>query len=165
VQALRALIEARGMSILYLPHINEQLLGGLATGELTLDEYIAGNEEFNYFPTTDDRPFFYHLQRAAGRVAHAAARGARPGAALPALVVVTWDPRQVALGRRAAWLGYFALLGAGFMLVEIPLIQRFICCSARPALALIAVIGGMLLARARAACFRGASGWPGCRVW
>ncbi len=76
-----------------------------------------------------------------------------------ALVVVTWDPRQVALGRRAAWLGYFALLGAGFMLVEIPLIQRFNLLLGAARSGVIAVIGGMLLARARAACFRGA--WAG----
>jgi len=159
VQALRALIEARGMSILYLPHINEQLLGGLATGELTLDEYIAGNEEFNYFPTTDDRPFFYHLQPGLPDALRTLLRAVLVLALLYlALVVVTWDPRQVALGRRAAWLGYFALLGAGFMLVEIPLIQRFNLLLGAPALALIAVIGGMLLGASAGSLFSGRFG-------
>lgn len=145
-QALRDLIAGRGMSILYIPHVNEQLLGGLATGDVTLEQYIAGNEEFNYFPTTDDRPFFYHLQPG---LPDALATLLRAVIALGLLyvmvVIIAWNPRQAALGRRAAWLGYFALLGAGFMLVEIPLIQRFNLLLGAPALALIAVIGGLLL--------------------
>jgi len=156
VRALRDLIEARGMSILYLPHLSEQLLGGLATGELTLDQYIAGNEEFNYFPATDNRPFFYHLEPGLPGALRTLLRAVLALALLYlALVIVTWDPRQAPLGRRAAWLGYFALLGAGFMLVEIPLIQRFNLLLGAPALALIAVIGGMLLGASAGSLFSG----------
>lgn len=155
-QALRDLIEARGMSILYIPHINEELLGGLATGDVTLAQYIAGNEEFNYFPTTDDRPFFYHLDPGLPPALNTLLRAVVVLSLLyVALVVVTWDARQGPLSRRAAWLVYFALLGAGFMLVEIPLIQRFNLLLGAPALALSAVIGGMLLGASAGSLFSG----------
>lgn len=155
-QALRSLIEARGMSILYIPHINEELLGGLATGDLTLAQYIAGNEEFNYFPTTDDRPFFYHLDPGLPPALNTLLRAVVVLSLLyGALVVVTWDARQGPLDRRVAWFVYFGLLGAGFMLVEIPLIQRFNLLLGAPTLALSAVIGGMLLGASMGSLFSG----------
>ena len=155
-QELFRLIEARGMSVLYIPHTHEQLLGGLATGELSLEQYIAGNDEFNYFPTTDDRPFFYHLDPGLPTALGTLLRAVVVLSLLyVALVVVTWSPRQVPLDRRAAWLGYFGLLGAGFMLVEIPLIQRFNLLLGAPALALSAVIGGMLLGASAGSLFSG----------
>ena len=110
---------------LYLPHTHEQLLGGLATGELSLEQYIAGNDEFNYFPTTDDRPFFYHLDPGLPPALNTLLRAVVVLSLLyVALVVVTWNPRQVSLDRRAVWLGYFGLLGPGSCWSD-PLIQRF----------------------------------------
>jgi len=144
------------MSILYIPHISEELLGGLATGELTLAQYIAGNEEFNYFPTTDDRPFFYHLDPGLPPALNTLLRAVTVLSLLyGGLAVVTWDARQGPLDRRAAWLVYFGLLGAGFMLVEIPLIQRFNLLLGAPALALSAVIGGMLFGASMGSLFSG----------
>lgn len=155
-QSLFELVESRGMSVLYLPHTHEQLLGGLATGELSLEQYIAGNDEFNYFPTTDDRPFFYHLDPGLPPALNTLLRAVVVLSLLyVALVVVTWNPRQVSLDRRAVWLGYFGLLGGGFMLVEIPLIQRFNLLLGAPALALTAVIGGMLLGASAGSLFSG----------
>lgn len=42
-------------------------------------------------------------------------------------------------------LAYFGLIGLGYMLIEIPLIQRFIVFVGQPAYALTAILGGLLL--------------------
>jgi len=48
-------------------------------------------------------------------------------------------------GPLGAVLGYFALLGLGFMCVEIPLLQRFILFVSHPAYAMAAVLFALLL--------------------
>jgi hypothetical protein len=47
--------------------------------------------------------------------------------------------------KRASLAPYFAVLGAAFLLVEIPLIQRFSLLLGQPVLALVAVIGALLV--------------------
>ncbi len=47
--------------------------------------------------------------------------------------------------KRVSLAPYFALLGAAFMLVEIPLIQRFSLLLGQPVLALVIVIGALLI--------------------
>lgn len=157
IAALRATIAQRGnLSILYLPYVAEDLLGGLATGAVTLAQYIAGNPEFNYQPTTDDRPFFYHLQPGLPPVLVTLLRAVLILALFYlAFVFVTWDARRDSIGQRSLWVGYFGLIGVAFMLVEIPLIQRFNLLLGAPALALIVVIGGMLLGGSAGSLFSG----------
>jgi SAM-dependent methyltransferase len=154
---LKQMITSRGnLSILYLPHVAEDLLGGLATGQVTLAQYIAGNPEFNYQPTTDDRPFFYHLQPGLPSVLVTLLRAVLILALFYlAFVFVAWDARRDSIARRSLWVGYFGLIGVAFMLVEIPMIQRFNLLLGAPALALIAVIGGMLLGGSAGSLFSG----------
>lgn len=146
----RAYVEAaRAMDVglLYLPGFQEIGMEGLATGAVTLEGYIAANADlFDYSPTTDDSPFFYQLV---------------PGlpAGLSDLLLVSLIAAFVYLSwaifffvrsdgmhwKRAVLTPFFALLGAAYLLVEIPLIQRFSLLLGQPSLALIIVIGSMLL--------------------
>ena len=137
---------ARSSGMLYLPGYQELGLEGLVSGAITLDRYIDDNgDEFNFTPTTDDRPFFYQF---------------RPG--LPDQVsdlllisviltgvylswVMFFFVRRDAHWKRFSLTPHFALLGAAFMLVEIPLIQRFNLLVGQPSLGLVVVIGALLV--------------------
>jgi hypothetical protein len=136
----------RNAGVLYLPKFQEQGLEGLALGMMSLDRFIEENaDEYNFRPTTDDRPFFYQF--------------------LPGLpdqvsdlllislillgVYLSWNMffflRRNQHWKRVSLAPYFALLGAAFMLIEIPLIQRFSLLLGQPVLSLIMVIGALLL--------------------
>lgn len=147
VQAYTEAAHARATGLLYLPAYQETGLEGLRLGTLTLDDYIATNaDEFNFEPTTDDSPFFYQFT---------------PGlpdqlsdlllfSGILAFAYLSWAMffyvrRDGPHWKRVALVPYFALLGAGFMLIEVPLIQRFNLLLGQPVLALIVVIGGLLL--------------------
>lgn len=137
---------ARSAGVLHLSTFQEQGLEGLALGLVTLDEYIADNvDEYNFTPTTDDRPFFYQFV---------------PGLPdqvsdllLISLILVgaylSWNMfffvRREQQWMRVGLAPYFAVLGAAFMLVEIPLIQRFSLLLGQPVLALAVVLGALLL--------------------
>ena len=105
---------------------------------------FARNGDYNLTPTSDNRPFFYQLNW-------------ELPAALVALVVITALLVLLYLGaivygeRRAGPLhvglfgGYFVLLGAAFMLVQLPLVQRFYLLVGNPVLALLVTLQGLLL--------------------
>ena len=122
---------------------------------------------FDVRPPTDDRPFFAHFFKwgQTGDVLAMAGRTWQPfgGAgyfvllALLALAVVAAAVLIVsplAIGKRrlkrgaepvGATLGYFALLGVGFLFVEIPLLQKFILFLGHPAYAMATVLFAVLL--------------------
>jgi SAM-dependent methyltransferase len=149
-ERLRNTATGIGLNVLYAPVVAEELVQPLVEGEVTLDEYVAANPEWDIWPTTDDRPFFYDLD---------------PG--LPAPLVTLWwfvapvtavylgltlVARAVSHSNSQAdsqgwrfFVPYFALLGVAFMLAEIPLIQRFALLLGNPTLSLIVVLGGLLL--------------------
>jgi len=125
-------------------------------------------------PPTDDRPFFGHFFRwsQAGQIVAEMGKTWQPfggagyfvlvvflGLALVAAVIIVTLPLlgtrrkdRIAssvrpAGRPPRWriLGYFTFLGLGYLLVEIPLIQRFILFLGQPAYALTAVLFTLLL--------------------
>jgi CheY-like chemotaxis protein len=59
--AYAANVQTRGLLPLFIPQANETALGVLLSGSMTLDEYIKTNADYNLFPSTDSRPFFYNL--------------------------------------------------------------------------------------------------------
>lgn len=139
-------VHDRNAGALYLPYYQELGFDSLAQGQVSLEGYIASNPEFNYVPSTDDRPFFYQLRPELP-----------PGLSdlllvgvLATFIYLSWlvfffVRRDQGQWKRASLTPYFALLGAAFLLVEIPQIQRFSLLLGQPALALVTVIGGLLI--------------------
>lgn len=145
-RAFVAEMRQRGAGALYLPNFMEIGLQVLTTGARTLDQYIAANIDFNYAPTTDDSPFFHQF-----------APGLPPGLSDLGLIsgllvfayfswlVFFFVRRDRQHWKRVSLSPYFALLGAAYMLVQIPLIQRFGLLLGQPVLSLIIVVGALLV--------------------
>ncbi len=137
----------RSAGLLYLPIYQEIGLDALSVGAMTLDDYVKANaDQYNYEPTTDNWPFFF--QFVPGMPDQLTELLFIAGALV--FVYLSWsifffvrkDRRQWV---RASLVPYFALLGAAFMLVEVPLIQRFNLLIGQPAAGLAAVIGALLV--------------------
>lgn len=139
-------VHQRGAGALYLPTFQEQGLQGLTLGQLSLDRFVADNaDEYNFAPTTDDSPFFFqYLPGLPDQIADLLLISV-----ILTAVYLSWAMfffvRRSRHWKRATLSPYFALLGAAFMLVEIPLIQRFNLLLGQPVLALVTVIGALLI--------------------
>lgn len=151
-----AAIREMGLNSLFVPHILEDVppFAGLASGKESLQEFVAGFSmdgiRLNVAPRTDDQPFFLDLSP---EMPGPLVRLLR-GTALAVLAAGVWLALRrlrsgVASGLRG--LGgafYFSLLGAGFMLVEIPLIQQFVLFLGHPVLSLSVVLFSLLIGTA-----------------
>ena len=134
---------------LYLPGSGgNSLLAQIERGELTTDRLFSrglsvGDLRLDLRPATDDRPFFLD-----------------PSPDLPrmlkwflvvTLVIAVAYSAAFLSRRRAAgkplrrWVIYFSALGVGFMMVEIPLIQKLILSLGHPTVSLAAVLFYLLL--------------------
>ena len=111
-------------------------------------------------PTTDDRPFFFHTTRLKDQFQVAFGRSMLFGNGLSALLtlmgisgalvmVFIVAPLAMDGGRPAVgwsgWLGYFAALGAGFMLIEVSLLQQFVLLLGHPVYSLTVTLFALLL--------------------
>jgi spermidine synthase len=112
-------------------------------------------------PTTDDRPFFFHTTKPKDQLGVAFGRSMLFGNGLSALItligisgalVLLFVLGPLALGGRSLlgtgwprWLGYFGLLGAAFMLVEVALLQRFVLLLGHPVYSLAVTLFSLLL--------------------
>jgi len=111
-------------------------------------------------PTTDDRPFFFHTTRLCDQMQVAFGRSMLFGNGLSALmtlmaistalvVLFVIGPLLAGGGRPgpgwAAWLAYFGALGAGFMLLEVALLQRFVLLLGHPVYSLTVTLFALLL--------------------
>ena len=120
---------------------------------------------FDLTPPTDERPFFFdfmkwdrvlELRRSLGKLWNPFLEGGllvvavliQAGVAsliligLPLLVASRRRERVPRMGR---WVAYFILLGAGYMLVEVTYLQKFILFLGQPAYAMSAVLFSMLV--------------------
>ena len=110
--------------------------------------------------TTDDRPFFFHTTRLADQFDVAFGRSMLFGNGLSALltlfgisavlvVLFVVGPLLVGGDRPrpgwARWLTYFGALGAGFMLLEVALLQRFVLLLGHPVYSLTVTLFSLLL--------------------
>jgi hypothetical protein len=131
------------MREMYVPALFELPLKDLVKGTSGIYAF-ARNGDFNLVPTTDDQPFFYQLQ------------WGLPGALLVLLVLISvavliYLAVAVMSHRRAGGRGigalalYFAVLGAAYMLVLVPLVQRYYLLLGNPTLALVVTLEGLLL--------------------
>ena len=110
-------IGSREQRILYLPYFSETgVLKDLKEGSLQPDQLIR-NSDYNMHPVSDDRPYFriFNKTLPSGLTVLMVL--------MPAVFLAAFGQLGLfRIGGKAA--GYFALLGLGFMLVEIPLISK-----------------------------------------
>ncbi len=134
---------------LYAPHVYEDPLRMLREGTVTLAAYIQENTDYNVFPTSDDRPFFYNIERVVPR--HQ--QNLLIFTSLITLAYfagISWiQPRT----RTHEWMQiisalYFAGLGIAFMLLEIAILGRFQVFVGHPVLSLVLTTSGLLVGAA-----------------
>ena len=113
-------------------------------------------------PTSDDRPFFFHTTKLKNQMSVAFGRSMLFGNGLSALMtllaissalVILFVIGPLALADRGvrhprgwpAWLVYFGALGAGFMLIEVSVLQRFVLLLGHPVYSLTVTLFSLLL--------------------
>jgi hypothetical protein len=111
-------------------------------------------------PTTDDRPFFFHTTRLANQFDTAFGKTMLFGNGLSALltlfaisgalvILFVVGPLVIGTDRPGAgwpaWLAYFGALGAGFMLLEVALLQQFVLLLGHPVYSLTVTLFSLLL--------------------
>ena len=144
--AFTAATHARGAGALYLPHYMEVGMDPLLQGAITLEDYIATNSDFNFTPATDDNPFFYQFRPGLPRaLADLLLISVILTFAYLSWIIFFFVRRDNQHWKRASLTPYFAILGAAYLLVEVPMIQRFNLLLGQSVLALIVVIGALLV--------------------
>ena len=143
---------------------------------LNAPEETIADYDFNLRPPTDDRPFFYHFFRWGQTPEVLAALGQfwQPfgGSGYLVLVALLMMVLLIAavlvlvpslFGARPALPGivYFACIGAGYLLVEIPLIQQLTLLLDRPALAFAVVLFTLLLTSGIGSWYSARIPWAG----
>lgn len=150
-------IQTLGLQPLFLPGVYENLMSDLTSEKMTLDTYLS-HQDYNLFPTTDDQPFFFNLNPGLPEALTTLLFVAGAGLALYLLL---------GLGIKhclSPWqLVYFGALGMGFMLMEVPLIQRTIMLVSSPTLAIALVLAPLLLGGGLGSLW--SSRWPVEKLW
>jgi spermidine synthase len=169
--AIAALAAQKGFTVRYLPGGHPDAHPDLREIVTTSDlPTFLAFYPFIVAPPTDDRPFFFHFLR--GPLAEIPSEQADPFQILrqwndaqflmylligvvttlaavfflgPLLLLARGAVRGAPLGRVAPLLLYFACLGYGFMMLEIPLMQRFILFLGYPVYALAVILFALLL--------------------
>jgi hypothetical protein len=175
VEQLREASERLGFSVLYAPGLPPAPSGDdpiemQRTGTSAADYrrlILSSNREqfLSSYPldesaTTDDRPFFFHTTRLRDQMQVAFGRSMLFGNGLSALmtlmaisgllvVLFVIGPLLVG-GERPGpgwgrWLMYFGALGAGFMLLEVALLQRLVLLLGHPVYSLTVTLFSLLL--------------------
>jgi spermidine synthase len=123
------------------------------------DSFID-NYALDIRPTSDDRPFFFHSTRLEDQFEVAFGRSMLFGNGLSALLTLFGISAALVLlfiigpllvgGARpqsgwAGWLLYFGALGAGFMLIEVALLQHFVLLLGHPVYSLTVTLFSILL--------------------
>jgi hypothetical protein len=144
------------------------VVDGASTGDYARLILAADREQFyatyrsDIRPTTDDRPFFFHTTKLADQFDVAFGRSMLFGNGLSALMtllgistglVALFIVGPLALSARTtgrprgwlAWLVYFGALGAGFMLIEVSVLQRFVLLLGHPVYSLTVTLFSLLL--------------------
>jgi hypothetical protein len=123
-------------------------------------QQFAASYPLDISATTDDRPFFFHTTRLRDQFQTAFGRSMLFGNGLSALLTLfgisgllvllfVVGPLLVSGSRPgpgwAPWLVYFAALGAGFMLLEVAVLQRFVLLLGHPVYSLTVTLFSLLL--------------------
>ncbi|MBI1851963.1 MAG: hypothetical protein HYR85_16620 [Planctomycetes bacterium] len=144
VDGLKARIDRLKLAAVVLPY---------TTVDPPYRDYLAGKISFadfqskfdvNVFPVHDNNPFYFAYSKPLGLPVHFVELLAYPVVVIALLLAAT-----VAFGKtrrlRARSLAYYACLGMGFMLVEIPILQKFILLFGRPTLTFSVILFSLLL--------------------
>jgi len=162
----QALLSAAGMTALYLPGLDVRNQFHDLLHSPNPDEYER-NYTFDITPVTDNRPFFFYsvqprdlwtfVRTASHDTADYKVNKAVPllfglmGVSLAATLLILLLPPLVLgtrLPRQRGVLGfllYFLFIGAGYILIEVGLIQKFVLFLGHPTYALTVVIFSMLI--------------------
>jgi spermidine synthase len=148
------------------PPLPTDWVDGMETADYPRLIRAANREQFydsykqDIRPTTDDRPFFFHTTKLADQFQVAFGRAMLFGNGLSALltlmgistalvVLFVLGPLLFAGGTDArrwfSWLLYFGALGAGFMLIEVSVLQRFVLLLGHPVYSLTVTLFSLLL--------------------
>jgi len=172
VDRIEAVSEVMGFTVLLLPGRPgaQDLLHRIAASRSreAMDRTLEGLA-YDYSPPTDERPYFFNVLRP-GSLFRETVSQARPGVVatgnlaatktlilllcLAVILVTAAILGPLAVSGRPSLDGrsffqavlYFSAIGAGFMLVQIPLMQRFSVYLGHPAYAVVVVLFSMILA-------------------
>ena len=165
--ALERMAESREVPNVTRP-ARDVVVDGAATGDYARLVLAADREQFyaayrsDIRPTTDDRPFFFHTTKLQHQLDVAFGKSMLFGNGLSALLtllgismvlVALFVIGPLALAGRGharppgwlAWLVYFGALGAGFMLIEVSVLQRFVLLLGHPVYSLAVTLFSLLL--------------------
>jgi hypothetical protein len=166
---LRTVSDRLGFRVLYAPGMpSAETPNGAEDGAADYARLITAPDRERFYaeyaldvrPTTDDRPFFFHTTKLADQFQVAFGRSMLFGNGLSALltlmgiagalvVLFVVVPLALAGGRRPpswlAFLVYFSALGAGFMLIEVAVLQRFVLLLGHPVYSLTVTLFSLLL--------------------
>lgn len=134
--------EVLGLQSMYVPVRFELPLKDLVKGNANIYDF-ARNGDFNLVPTTDDKPFFYQIKWGLPD-AMTLVLLLTAAAVLIYLGVTVRVYRHSGLKQVGALSLYFATLGAAYMLVMVPLVQRFYLLMGNPTLAMVVTLEGLL---------------------
>jgi spermine/spermidine synthase len=163
-----------GFDVLYAPSdtdakpVEDEDVDGTSTADYARLVRASDPQQFyagfhsDIRPTTDDRPFFFHTTKLENQFSVAFGRSMLFGNGLSALLtllgisaalVVLFVIGPLALAGRGAgrprgwfaWLVYFGALGAGFMLIEVAILQRFVLLLGHPVYSLTVTLFSLLL--------------------
>ncbi len=174
ITQLRAVSDRLGFDVLYAPAAGAQTessdedVDGTQTADYARlvrapdakQFYAAYHQDIR--PTTDDRPFFFHTTKLQNQFSVVFGRSMLFGNGLSALLTLLWISAALvalfvigplALADRGtprprgwfAWLVYFGALGAGFMLIEVSVLQRFVLLLGHPVYSLTVTLFSLLL--------------------
>ena len=156
-----------GIQTALLPHATDSV-GGTAVADYARLATAADRQAFydgydrDIRPTTDDRPFFFHTTKLRNQFDVAFGRSMLFGNGLSALMtllaisltlVVAFVVGPLLVVDRGVvhgpgwigWLVYFGALGAGFMLIEVSVLQRFVLLLGHPVYSLTVTLCSLLL--------------------
>lgn len=147
---------------------HDEVVDGTSTADYARLITAADREQFfdEYYwdvrPTTDDRPFYFHTTKLKNQFDVAFGRSMLFGNGLSALLTLlgisvalvgAFVVLPLAVADRGAthargwlaWLAYFSALGAGFMLIEVSVLQRFVLLLGHPVYSLTVTLFSLLL--------------------
>jgi hypothetical protein len=137
------------LQALFMPGGFEEPFRSLRNGSMTIEEFDQGDPNYVLGPTTDDRPYFFKFDPGNPEALRQALIFAL-GLAIALLLIALWPLAEVNSpipGRPwLATVGWLSLTGLGFMLIEIPLIQRSQLLLGQPMLSTVSVLAAILLA-------------------